>query len=100
MRQKIVYVFVLSLSQLCGWLNDAQCDVSFRCTIHYEFYGTVYKSRHTSEVGKVRPAGQIRPVSSIHPARGGSSVLTLDSAWKTYRMMSDCFHAECDLVAH
>jgi len=51
-------------------------------------------------VGKVRPAGQIRPASSVHPARGSLSVLTLNSARKTYRTMSDCFHAECDLVAH
>jgi len=51
-------------------------------------------------VGKVRPAGQIRSVSSVHPARGGSAVLTLNSARKTYRTMSDCFHAERDLVAH
>jgi len=51
----------------------------------------------TSGVGKVRPAGQIWPTSSVHPARGGSSVLTLNSARKT---MSDCFHAERDLVAH
>ena len=53
-----------------------------------------------SGVGKVRPAGQIRPASSIHPARGGSLVLTVNSARKTYRTMSDCFHAERDLVAH
>ena len=53
-------------------------------------------------VGKVRPAGQMRPASSVHPARGGLSVLTLNSARKTYRTMSDCFHAERDLpvVAH
>jgi len=31
-----------------------------------------------SGVGKVRPAGQIRPTSSVNPARGGSSVLTLN----------------------
>ena len=43
---------------------------------------------------------QMRPASSVHPARSGSSVLTLNSAWKTYRTMSDCFHAERDLVAH
>ena len=36
----------------------------------------------TAGVGKVRPAGQIRPTSSVHPARGGSSVLTLNSAGK------------------
>jgi len=53
-----------------------------------------------SGVGKVRPTGQIRPASSVHPARGGLSVLTLNSARKTYRTMSDCFHAERDLVAH
>ena len=34
-------------------------------------------------VAKVRPTGQIRPASSVHPARGGSSVLTLNSARKT-----------------
>ena len=51
-------------------------------------------------VGKVRPAGQIRPASSVHPARDGLSVLTLNSARKTYRMMSNyCFHAVRDLVA-
>jgi len=53
-----------------------------------------------AEVGKVRPAGQIRPASSVHPAHGGSSVLTLNSARKSYRMMSDCFHAERDLAAY
>jgi len=51
-------------------------------------------------VGKVWPAGQIQPASSVHPARGGSSVITLNSARKMYRTMSDCFHAERDLVAH
>jgi len=54
----------------------------------------------SSVVGKVRPAGQIRPASSVHPARGGPSDLTLNSARKTYWTMSDCFHAERDLVAH
>jgi len=58
----------------------------------------LYCSR--SGVGKVRPEGQIRPASSAHPARGGSSVLTLNSPRKTYRTMSDCFHAERDLVAY
>jgi len=51
-------------------------------------------------VSKVWPASQIRPARSVHPARGSSSVLTLNSAGKTYRTMSDCFHAEHDLVAH
>ena len=51
-------------------------------------------------VGKVRPTGQIQPASSVHLARGDSSVLTLNSARKTYRTTSDCFHAERDLVAH
>ena len=53
---------------------------------------------YSEEVGKVQPAGQIRPASSIHPARGGLSVLTLNSAQKTYRTMSDCFHAEPSVI--
>jgi len=51
-------------------------------------------------VGKVRPVGQIRLASSVHPARGGSSVLSLNLPQKTYRTMSDCFHVKRDLVAH
>ena len=59
-----------------------------------------WASAVTPGVVRVRPAGQIRPASSVHPARGGTSVLTLNSARKTYRTMSDCFHAQCDLAAH
>jgi len=44
--------------------------------------------------------GKVRPASSVHPARGGSSVLTLNSAWKMYRTMSDRFHAERDFVTY
>jgi len=35
---------------------------------------------HRAGVGKVRPAGYIRPVNSVDPARGGSSVSTLNPA--------------------
>ena len=38
----------------------------------------------TPGVGKVRPVGQIQPASSVHLARGGLSVLTLNSAGKMY----------------
>jgi len=51
-------------------------------------------------VSKVQPAGQIRSAGSVYLAHGGLSVLTLNSAWKTYRTMSDCFHAVRIIQAH
>jgi len=56
-----------------------------------------------SGVGKVRPAGQIWPVSSVDLARGGSPVLTLNlplCSYQTHQKMSIYFHAERGLVAH
>jgi len=62
-------------------------------------------SSTTPGVGKVRPAGKIRPMSSVDPARGGSSVLTLNPARvlppNPARVLppnapkdEQCFHAE------
>ena len=51
--------------------------------------------------GRQSPARGPNPAREFRPSgRSGSSVLTLNSARKTYRMMSDCFHAERDLVTH
>ena len=55
--------------------------------------------RHTkSRVGKVRPAaaGQIRPKSSVHLARGCSSVLSFNIKFGPEKVPND----ERDLVAY
>jgi len=70
----------------CGWLISAHFKLA--CSKNYLLYCR----------------GRQSPACEFHPSGpwgcGGSSVLTLNSAHKTYRTMSDCFHAERDLVAH
>ena len=40
--------------------------------------------RSTAGIGKVQPAGQIRSASSVDPARGRLSLLTLNSAKRLF----------------
>jgi len=51
--------------------------------------------------GRQSPARGPNPAREFRPSGPRRLVsLTLTSARKTYRTMSDCFHAERDLVAH